>query len=697
MAAPSDRPGPDAGPAVAGWLAVPVLLAVAAIAGALLPGLVLAALGAFRPVVAAPAMIAGALLAGWAVWPAVRQPEGSAGAAPAAHAAAAAALAGVALLTALNLAGTGQWVLTDRDPGAVVTAAQWLADEGRLDMPAAPGPFGEVEFASAATAQGWFADGDRVAPQFMHGVHVALAAARWVGGPGAMFGLTALLSGLAALCLFVVAARFLPGWAAAGAAVSLAALAPQAYMARGPFSEPLAQLLLLGAAALLLLAAERGPARSLVMAGAVAGAVVAARVDGVMALAGLAAWLAARAVVARRENRRPGLEAAWVAAGVALAAVAVAADAAGPAGPYLRLHRSEVLSQLAVVGAVWVGAAAWYLVAVRRELSREVDGPGAIRPWRRTAGPLAAGSVVMVVAALWWVRPLVETTREAEPSLLVEALQRAGGLEVDPTRRYFEDSVAWLAWYLGPTGLVLAVLGLAMAVRACVVGRDPSRRLLLVLGLAALPTAAFVWRARTTPDQLWVMRRLVPATLPLVVALAWGAAAGIGPALRRWRPAVGRTVATTAAVAASAAIAVPVLLASAPVRAMSLQAGALDAVEDTCDALGPDAAVLALADEAAALLLPATLRSFCRLPVVGATHPVGRAALADLAGRWAVEGRRLHVVSDTGEFLQRLLGPVPVREFDGGNARQPEGTLTRRPDRLVRQDWRWALAAVDPP
>ena len=681
MAGPPDPGGRGRdGRGAPAWLAVPVLSAVAGLAGALVPGVVLAALGAFRPAVAGPAMVAGAAAALWAAGPAVRAAVGRGG-----HGAAAVVLAGVGLATAANLAGTGQWVLSDRDPGVVASAAMVLADEGRLDLPERPGAFSVVGATGTSAAQGWSADGGRAVPQFVHGTHAVLAVARWLGGDGALLRANAVVAGLGALALFVLAAAFLPAWAAAGAGVMLAALAPQAYVARAAFSEPLAQLLVVGGAALALGAAGAGRRRGLVAAGLVLGAGLLARVDVALALAGLGPWLAAGALDAARAGRRPGRAAAWVGAGLAAAAGAAVVDGLGPARPYLALHASEVGSQLALVAAAWAASAAWFALARRRPARAPAR-------WRGGAGQVAAGAVVAAVGALWALRPALETARERSPSLLVAALQRAEGLAVDPTRRYFEDSLRWFGWYLGLPALALATVALAAAVRAVVAGRDGGRRLLLVLGLAALPAAVFAWRVRTSPDHLWVMRRYVPVVLPLLAAAAWAGAAGLVAAVARRRPAA-RALAGALAVAA---LAIPVGVTSAPLRSMVPQAGALDAVESTCAALGPDAAVVALADETAALVLPATLAAVCRVPSVGATGPLSRAEVEELAARWARAGRRLWVASDSATVLGDLLGPAPTRSFVAANGRHPEGTLVRRPAQLDRLDWRWAVAAVAP-
>lgn len=668
------------------WVSVPVLLSVAAIAGALVPGVLLAAVGWFRPGVAGLAMSTGAGLAVWASWPSVWPPPGrSATTTTAAHVAAGLALVGICALSLLNISRSGQWVLTDRDPGVVVTAAGWLAEEGRLDAPAAPGAFSSVDWASGSTAQGWAEDGERVQPQFMHGAPVALATARWIGGDQAMLHVTALFALLAGLCLFVLAARLMPPWAAAGAAVSLVALAPQAFVARAAFSEVPAQLLLLGAAALLLGAVESRSRRALVAAGVVATAVVLVRIDGALALAGLGPWLAARALGARgTSGGRPGQETAWIGAGVVAVAGVAVVEAIGPASAYVSFHRSEIVSQLLVTAAVWGVCIVVHQVLVRRRV-------GPAKPMA-ALGDAVAALVVVSIAGLWWIRPLVETTRESAALGHVGVLQAAAGLPVDGTRRYFEDSLRWFAWYLGPAGLALAAAGLAGAVRRCGAGRDRDHRLLLVVGLAALPTAVFVWRARTTPDQLWVMRRFVPATLPLLMATAWGAIAAAGALVARWwpRPAVSAAVSA----AAAAALVVPLAGVSWPLRDMTFQAGALDSVDATCDALGPDAAVLVLADEGSALILPATLRFACGVPAVGATRSVTTEEVGRLAERWTADGRRLFVVSATAGGVSGVAGDGAVQEFRADNERQPVATIASPPARLRPLGVGWAIAPV---
>ena len=70
----------------------------------------------------------------------------------------------------------------------------------------------------------------------------------------------------------------------------------------------------------------------------------------------------------------------------------------------------------------------------------------------------------------------------AIPSLaeyhFIEALQRAQGLPVDPTRMYSEQTLYWVIWYIGLPTVLLGGFGAALLVRRCLQAlltwRDPS-------------------------------------------------------------------------------------------------------------------------------------------------------------------------------------------------------------------------------
>ena len=138
------------------------------------------------------------------------------------------------------------------------------------------------------------------------------------------------------------------------------------------------------------------------------------------------------------------------------------------------------------------------------------------------------------------------------PNSLVGFLQQAEGVVVDSARRYYEHSMEWLSWYLGPVTLALGVIGVAIAVWWVIRGHGRRSGLALALGAFLAPTVLYLWRARAVPDQMWVMRRFLPVTIP-GVALACFAVLAM---MWRTRDVILRVVAVLVGVAAVVAPAV---------------------------------------------------------------------------------------------------------------------------------------------
>ena len=122
-----------------------------------------------------------------------------------------------------------------------------------------------------------------------------------------------------------------------------------------------------------------------------------------------------------------------------------------------------------------------------------------ISRWRRPAAALAAFGTVALAAFAWFARPHLETTTEV-PNSLVGFLQQAEGVLVEAARRYYEHSMEWLSWYLGPVR-ALGILGVALAVRVVVLGRGRRTGLSLAVGAFLAPTILYLWRARACPTR----------------------------------------------------------------------------------------------------------------------------------------------------------------------------------------------------
>ena len=171
----------------------------------------------------------------------------------------------------------------------------------------------------------------------------------------------------------------------------------------------------------------------------------------------------------------------------------------------------------------------WRSSSPARWLPACAGGPDAPTTWRpgsgtRCARPvsLAAGVVLLGGFGAWIARPHLQTVRGA-PNIVVKAVQIRTHLPVDPTRRYFEHSVQWVSWYIGPITLTLAILGAAYATCAFVRGslarcRARSRRSCSVRRRCSTSGG----RA-SRPIRSGSTRRFLPAVFPVLVLAAFGA------------------------------------------------------------------------------------------------------------------------------------------------------------------------------
>jgi hypothetical protein len=225
-------------------------------------------------------------------------------------------------------------------------------------------------------------------------------------------------------------------------------------------------------------------------------------------------------------------------------------------------------------------------------------------------------------------------------------------------------------------------------------------RLRLTAQIAALllapPALLYLWRPSITPDHIWVMRRFLPAILPLFVLIAFGALnvlaeqRVLGRALRGWD---GRR--SLALALGVAAIAYPAYTIR-NVTQMTQQRGFETAVTKVCNRIGSRGAVV-VPQESAPLTWyydPQTLRSFCNVPVAimgsGRTSaltprlPNGRlspAALRALSRSWAAQGRKLFVVAANRSTIASLVPHARPRVFRVRRTDHLlEQTLVRRPD-----------------
>jgi hypothetical protein len=206
----------------------------------------------------------------------------------------------------------------------------------------------------------------------------------------------------------------------------------------------------------------------------------------------------------------------------------------------------------------------------------------------------------------------------------------------------------------------------------------------------------YLYDANAFPDHIWVSRRFLTNALPMFILLALGLAAASSRA--RWRGKARRVARAAVLVITICAIAYP-LFKVVRVQAMGEQRGALAVVRETCERLGPDAAVVVLRTPESPLfadMTPQTLRGFCGAEVAVSGN-TDAASLQRLANEWHQVGRPFFVAASSADVLRTLVPNADISVTrQATDAQTLARTLTRRPSSYRSESFALALAGVAP-
>jgi hypothetical protein len=674
-----DKPKSDDPPA---WLTAVALGLAAGVLTFGLGGLLLAMNGWYHPL---PAFVLG--LTGWVALVALAKPVYLARgkSSRAAHGVAAVGVFCALVVVGWNATNISQHVLINRDGGSYANTARWIARDGSLEVDIRDSPLANdpsLRFGSYAVYQ---MPKERLEFQFAHLLPVVLAEAYAMAGDEGLFHAPPVLGGIALLAFFVllwrVTRRPLPALAGM---LALAFIIPQVSFARDTYSELPSQIFVF--AALICLVGARylpGP-RAAFVAGCFVGAIEATRVDGLAFLIGVPVLLAGGWIAARSSERRSvGISIAAFVVGLAPGLAIGFLDLVRYSGRYWADLRGSVrhlaMASIGITVMCAVVVALWPFVA------RRVLPLFRTRAWLWVAAAAAAG-VIFVGFAAWLLRPSLQTVIGRTGIPTVGTLQAAEGKPVNAARRYSEYSMQWMAWYLGAVTLAAAIVGAGVAIRSILVGR--ATRLLAVVCILGPAGSIYLLRPRAVPDHIWVTRRFLVATFPLLILLAMLVVALLLQVRGRAR---GFAMATAALIALLSVL-YP-LATVRDVRAMAEQRRFLGVIQDTCDTVGRDAAVVVL-PPSYDKWLPQTLRSWCGADVAAMRKP-DAAALQRIAARAERAGQTLFVVARRAETIGEVLpdaSAVATRRVE--NNRFLEKTLTHRPDEYDQQGFELAIARV---
>jgi hypothetical protein len=542
-----------------------------------------------------------------------------------------------------------EFVIVQLDAASYMEFATWISKHGSLPIPQDTAAFGHasgITFWSAA----FYNVGSSVVPQFMAGLPMLLSVGFWAGGARLALLWGPLLGALGVFMFGGLVARLVgPRWAPF-AALAMAIGIPEAYASRNTYSEPLAQILLLGGLSLWIDSqrTDRGEedagrwranwrhhARSAshVLAGVTGllfGITLLVRIDGPADILFVVPYCGL--LVLRRHRQVIPLVVGMV-AGLLYGTV----DGLFLTLPYLKTNQRSV--EYMVAAFVLLTVATWVVVRWLRKRRSELRTP---------PGPRLVRAVTMlpfIVIAVFLIRPYVERNWHA--------------------LQYAPLSLHWIYWYTGFSTITFAVIATAMLGRRCVKGEAP---------VWALPLLTFTWavvwfllRPAITPHQPYASRRLVPAVLPGLVLLAVWLSAWLGkrsqvlhlvnvPRFLERSPRI-----FVIACCAGAIFLPPFIGNFSGLAFQRAYAGEVGAVERICQALPANASVL-IADYTLNQQFAQDIRGTCDVPVAGvewvnpgANNPPGTdispaTVLADVR---AVQraGRRPIVLASTGQQL----------------------------------------------
>ncbi|HEY4377977.1 MAG TPA: hypothetical protein VGM93_12500, partial [Acidimicrobiales bacterium] len=413
------------------------------------------------------------------------------------------------------------------------------------------------------------------------------------------------------------------------------------------------------------------------------GAAAMARIDALLGLIGAVGFLGLWLIADRRRDGR--LLVALVVP--MLVGVAVSgADGWVNGQSYVRSQAGDLIGEFALLGLVALGLGAWAVIDRRWR-------PGLRAAWVRRRGPAAVTLVVLIVAAAGlalFVRPHVQHAAGLPTAELTEGYQRGEGLAINGRRSYDEWSTVWLVWYLGVVGFAAALAGGAWLVHRLVRG-GANRVEALLLAVLVPPLIVYLYKPSIYPDQPWASRRFLPEIFPLLVVLACWCGA------RLWEQRGRRAVAgRVLAAGLGAGILLLPLLALRPIWRFRTYNDSLGQVDQVCDALPPDAAVLMVGDPAQTYTRVIGVR--CSVPAASIVRHGGRATsrqVASIAAGWRRAGRALWLVSPVPDDLAAL-GVTDAQRFDRIETTALHGSLLHRPDTFVTTRTTFVVAPAVP-
>ncbi|TDQ51927.1 hypothetical protein [Actinorugispora endophytica] len=578
----------------------------------------------------------------------------------------------VVVFAAVQVAYHSEQFVIRRDAASYAQYTAWIAQNGYLPVPQQRELIAGDDFALSYNSLAYYQVDDVVWPQFLAGAPLVYSLGFWAAGLGGMVVVPPLVGALGVLTFAGLTARLVGARWAPLAALTLAVCHPQQWISRSTYSEPVAQVLLLGALVLAYDALARrarplgrwGAPHVLALAAGLAfGLGLLVRIDAMRDLLPVVGFLGLL-LLARRGQALPMAVGLSVGVGYGLVAGFVLSR------PYLEYLSDSLGPLLLLSGAVVAATAVAVLVLWRRGAPR-LDRPA----WL----PNALAVAVLVVMAGFALRPLFFVQRghgDDATGLYIGHVQEIEGLPVDPDRTYEEMSLYWVGWYVGLAAVLLAAFGVALLLRRVALRRDPQW---------ALPLMVLVWtvcttlvRPAITPDHPWASRRLIVLVIPAFVLFAVWFLAWASRYLRD-HPAVPPAWARSVlAAVGAAALLVPTAVTAGGIMGYRTDVGSVEATHRTCAEIPDDASVVIL-DPSTASKFMQLIRGMCGVPTAHLNQP-DPDSVRRIVGEIHERDRDAVLATASAEQLRPFMPPgvAPLHPFDVHTDQDPS-TLMEPP------------------
>lgn len=533
--------------------------------------------------------------------------------------------AGLAVAAVLYLGFPTDSIWGWRDFGLYTNHAIWIAHHGRLDVPYPwAGEVGDLLAQVYVPLQGLYATQPTMTVQFGHLFPVWLAQAFGTAGYQGLIRLNPVFALLSLATFYGLCRLILPKSFAVMAALFLAVVPGQIWLARITLTEILTQLLIWAGLTLLLQALRNDAPPSARWAGALLGLAAFVRIDSLVLIPLL---LLSHLVLRVAEPPCKRSSRVWLA--LYQTALPAFVLAVGYYALFSAPYFTFLLPQLRLIGIL----SALCLGALLVGLTRLAPLARPYVPSRPVLAAFAVG-VLALSAYAYWIRPYDAPY----------VLYRGTGTGLDGERTHVEDSLVNLGLYLSPPVVWAAIIGWIAAL--WVMARKARWLELAPVALVAGGfSALYIWNQSITPDHFWAIRRFIPVTIPAMILFAGLSARMVLVRLpRRW-------AALTATLTLAGLVGFIVWV-DTPLAAHAERDGSYGQMRELSEAL-PDGEAI-IGPIGGRWMTPLFLAFDHPLIQMRMSSPEARAAFE----RWVLhrlsQGRPIYLIAD-GEFPERWL------------------------------------------